>query len=135
MKLNEENINAIAMLRLEKAKKALLEAEEVIELGHWRAVAKCLYNACYYAVSALLFQKGITIRTHSGVMNQLESYVIKEGFISVEQSKLYDRLFGLHQIRDYDEWINLEEKDVIPLIEPVEKFVAEMENFVNSKTF
>ena len=130
MTLNEENRNALVTLRLEKAKEALIEAKEIIELKRWRVVANRLYYACFYAASALLIQNGITARTHSGVMNQLGFHFIKKGLISEEQNKLYGRLFGLRQTGDYDDWIILQEDDVIPFVEPVEKFIEEIENII-----
>jgi len=130
MTLRKEDRNALVTLRLEKAKKTLIEAKDNIELGHWHAATNRLYYACFYAVCALLVQKGITARTHSGVVNQLGLHFVKEGLISEEQNKLYVRLFGLRQTGDYDDWIILQEDDVTPFVEPVQTFIEEIENLI-----
>jgi len=130
MTLRKEDRNALVTLRLEKAKEALIEAKNNIELGHWRVVANRLYYACFYAASALLIQKGITARTHSGVKGQLGLHFVENGLISREQNRLYGKLFGLRQTGDYDDWIILQEDDVIPFVEPVEKFIEEIENLI-----
>ena len=126
MTLNEENRNALVALRLEKAKEAMTEAKDIIELGHWRVVANRLYYACFYAVSALLIQNEITARTHSGVMNQFGLHFVEKGLVSKEQNKLYGRLFGLRQTGDYDDWVTLKRDDVIHLVEPVQNFIEEI---------
>jgi uncharacterized protein (UPF0332 family) len=131
MTLRKEDRNALVTLRLEKAKEALIEAKGNIELGHWRVVANRLYYTCFYAASALLIQKGITARTHSGVMNQFGLHFVENGLIGREQNKLYGKLFGLRQTGDYDDLIILQEYDVIPFVEPVEKFIEEIENIIN----
>jgi len=133
MTLNEENRNALVTLRLEKAKKAVTEAKDIIELGHWRVVANRLYYACFYAASALLIQKEITARTHSGVINQFGLHFVEKGLISREQNKLYGQLLGLRQTGDYDDWVTLTENDVIHLVEPVQKFIEEIEKIMNNK--
>lgn len=130
MSLNEKDRNALVALRLEKAKKTLIEAKDNIELGHWHAATNRLYYVCFYVVCALLIQKGITARTHSGVLNQFGLHFVKKGLISEEQNKLYGRLFGLRQTGDYDDWITLQEDDVSPFVEPVEKFIEEIENII-----
>jgi uncharacterized protein (UPF0332 family) len=127
MTLNEENRNALVTLRLEKAKEAMSEAIDIIELGHWRVVANRLYYACFYAASALLIQKEITAHTHSGVINQFGLHYVEKGLISREQNKLYGRLFSLRQTGDYDDWVVLKKNDVIHLVEPVQKFIEEVE--------
>jgi len=135
MTLRKEDRNALVTIRLEKAKKTLIEAKDNIELGHWHAATNRLYYACFYAVCALLIQKGITARTHSGVMNQLGLHFVKEGLIDMGQGELYGKLFGLRQTGDYDDWIILQEDDVNPFVEPVETFIEEIENLiVNSET-
>ena len=134
MSLNEENRDALVRLRLEKAKEALTEAKAIIELGFWRVVANRLYYACFYAVNALLIKDGITTHTHSGSINQLSLHFVKKGLISEEQGKLYSRLFGLRQTGDYSDRISIKEEDIRPLLEPAEKFIAEIEKLINGNT-
>jgi uncharacterized protein (UPF0332 family) len=52
--------------------------------------------------------------------------------VSKEAGKLYSRLYELRQSGDYDDLLNLEEEDVIPLIKPAEKYIAELKAILNS---
>jgi uncharacterized protein (UPF0332 family) len=75
-------------------------------------------------------ENGLTVHTHAGVINQLGLHFITKGIISIEQGKLYRDLFEKRQTSDYDDWISIEEQDVNPLVEPAEKFIAEIERLL-----
>jgi len=45
---------------------------------------------------------------------------------------VYKRLFELRQKGDYSDWIVVKESDILPLIEPAEKFIAEIEKLINN---
>jgi uncharacterized protein (UPF0332 family) len=130
MTLNIEDRKTVVELRLRKANETLLEVKDNITLCHWRVVSNRLYYACYYAVGALLVQKGLTAHTHSGVISQLGLHFVSQGIISMEQGKLYKQLFELRQSSDYDDWITIEEKDILPLVEPAELFIATIEKLI-----
>ena len=127
MTLKVEDRKALVDVRLQKAKKTMSEVYGIIQLGYWRTAANRLYYACYFAVSALLIQNGITTHTHTGVINQLGLHFVKKGIISKEQGRFFKELFSLRQDGDYDDWFEIDEQDVQPLIEPAEKFIAEIE--------
>ena len=131
MTLQQENKDALVTIRLQRANETVLEAKANMQFGYWRIAANRLYYACYYAASALLIKNGITAHTHSGVINQFGLYFVKEGLIGKEQGKFFKQLFNLRQSSDYDDWYNIDEKDVKPLVEPVEKFIAEIKSLIN----
>jgi len=130
MTLNNENRNTIVIYRLEKAKETLLEAKGNIEMGFWHASANRLYYACYYAVTALLIRNGYSAHTHSGVFTLLGKHFVLEGLISKEQNKFYGALLELRQNSDYSDRVVIQEKDIIPLLEPAEQFIAEIEKLI-----
>jgi len=129
--LNKENRNSIVALRLERSKEALIELKAIINLGFWRMAANRMYYACYYAVSALLIQKGITIKTHVGAINQFSLHFVKTELVNIDSAKLYKKLFELRQTGDYDDLVKISENDVLPLVEPAEKFISEIEKLIN----
>ena len=47
-----------------------------------------------------------------------------------ELGDMYYKLFTLRQKGDYDDWIVVKESDIIPLIQPAEKFIAEIEKLI-----
>jgi len=84
-------------------------------------------------LSGLLIKNGYTARTHGGVLGLFGKHFVVTGIFSKEQNKLYSNLFDLRQGGDYDDWIIVEEEDVVPLLEPAEKFITEIENLINTK--
>ncbi|MDR0231362.1 MAG: HEPN domain-containing protein [Dysgonamonadaceae bacterium] len=134
MTLRREDKDTLITFRLQRAKETLIEAKGNMELKFWRVVANRLYYACFYAASALLIKEGITAHTHSGIISQLGLHFVKKGLISTEQGKLYGKLFSLRQTGDYSDRISISEQDVLPLIEPAEKFIAEIETLINNNS-
>jgi len=132
MTLKEENRNDIVNYRLHRAKETLAEAKGAFEMGFWHATANRLYYACFYAVHALLMKNGHLTRTHNGVFTLFGKYFVLNGIVSKEQNKLYGTLLELRQDGDYGDWVVIKEEDVKPLIEPVEIFIAEIENLIQN---
>ena len=130
MTLQHEDRNALITLRLQRAKETLSEAKGTVQLGYWRTAANRLYYACYYATTALLIKNNLTAHTHVGVINQLGLHFVTKGLISKEQGRLLKQLFELRQNGDYSDWFDIEAEDVEPLVEPAEKFIAEMEKLI-----
>ena len=104
----------------------------MIRLSHWHGAANRLYYACFYAACALLIKNGYAARTHSGVFSLLGEHFVLNGLISKEQNKFYRRVLELRQTGDYDDFIEVTEDEVLSLIQPAEKFIAEMKKLINN---
>ena len=129
--LNDNERKAVVGLRLEKANKTLAEAIYNAKNEFWNAAANRLYYACYYAVCALLINNGHTARTHNGVFSKLGEHFVSVGLISREQNKFYRRILESRQTGDYDDYTELAESDILPLIEPAKQFIETIENLIN----
>ena len=130
MGLAEEERNLIVVYQLGKAKETIAEIPILIENKLWRNAANRLYYACFYAVSALLVKHGYVAHTHGGAKGLFGKYFVLTNIISKEQNKLYEKLLDLRQKGDYGDWIIVNESDIIPLLEPAEKFIAEIEKLI-----
>jgi len=131
MILDKENINFMVNHRLEKARDTITEVKSIITMNSWCFVADRLYYACYYAVTALLIKNGHLAYKHNEVFAILRKYFVQEGILSKEYYKLYQALFEIKQKDDCCEVIVLKEEDIIPLIQPAENFIAEIEKLIN----
>jgi len=132
MTLEREEKDALVAYRLQRAHETFTEVLGNVEMKYWSAAANRLYYACYYAVLALNLQKGITARTHGGVFGLFGKHFVVTGIISKEQNKLYRKLFDLRQSGDYDDWFEIEESDILPLVEPAKQFIATIENLIKN---
>ena len=131
MTLYKEEKDAIVAHRLRKAQETFAEVKGIVKMEYWHSAANRLYYACYYAVSGLLIKNGYTARTHGGVLGLFGMHFVATGIISKEQNKLYRKLFDLRQSSDYDDWFVIEENDIISLLEPAKRFIAEIEKLIN----
>ena len=130
MGLTEEERKSLVRLRLENAKSTYSEIALHVGNGLWNTAANRLYYACYYAVGALLVNKGISAATHNGVINQFGLHFVSTGKISMEQGKLFRRFLELRQTGDYDDVIKITEADILPLLEPAKQFIETVERLI-----
>jgi len=65
--MNNEERASLVSYRLQRAIETLHEADVNVQHLFWNTAANRLYYACFYALSALLLQKGHITQTHKGV--------------------------------------------------------------------
>ena len=131
MALTEKDREAIVKYRLGKAKNLFAQIPVFMENKFYATAANRLYYACYHAVTALLINDGHKTHTHSGVKTLLGLHYITQNKIEKSYGKMYNHLFNLRQSGDYEDLFEVDEEDVKPLLEPAEKFIAEIENLIN----
>ena len=132
MGLTEDERKAVVLLRLNNARQTLEDTKIIVNNKLWKAAANRLYYACFYASSALMVKFGFEAKTHAGIIRLLGLNFISKNLINSELGEVYYKLFTLRQKGDYDDWIVVKESDIIPLLEPAEKFITEIENLINS---
>jgi len=132
MGLNETNRKDVVKFRLEKARDTFAEIPVQMENKFYRTAANRLYYACYYAATALLINDGYETHTHSGVKTLLGLHYISENKIEKSLGKMYRQLFNLRQTGDYEDWINIDDEDIIPFIEPAQKLIDDIEHLIHN---
>ncbi|MBW6536859.1 MAG: hypothetical protein K0B11_17760 [Mariniphaga sp.] len=65
----------------------------------------------------------ITLFLWNWKQGKLFQHYIKPGKIDIKYSQLYSDLFDWRQKGDYNDFFDLSEEEVIPLIEPVEELM------------
>lgn len=94
--------------------------------------ASRLYYAAYYMASALLVDKSITARSHSGVIHIIGSEFVKKDLLTKEEGRLISRLFGMRQSGDYDDLFDWTE-EVQPYFDKTKAFLKRMEDLITLK--
>ena len=133
MGLTEEERRDIVKYRLERAKDTLLDVHLAVQNNRWHNAANRLYYACFYAAIALLLNDGYEARTHNGVKTLLGLHYIKSGIIGEDLNQAYRKMFNQRQTGDYDDLTIITEEDILPLLQPAEQFIAEIEKLINEK--
>lgn len=74
----------------------------------------------------MLFKNDIKADTHNGAKTQLFLHFVKANLLSSEHGKLYSHLFAWRQESDYADFIDFEKETVLPIIEKVRLFRADL---------
>lgn len=128
--LTLEEKSAIINYRKQKAYDSLHEAEEVVKLGFWSLAGNRLYYAVFHMASALLLDKGLMAKSHSGIIHLIGSQFVAQGLLEKEYGRLFSRLFELRQSGDYDDLYDATEEEIVPLISKTSDFVKRMEELI-----
>lgn len=80
----------LILYRLSRAREALEETHILANVGHWNACVNRLYYACFYIVSALLAQDGLSSSKHSGVRSFFNRYYVKTGKVPKNLAQIYN---------------------------------------------
>lgn len=119
---NEDKI-ILVELQVEKAKRFLSQADEMVELRHWDLAANRYYYACFHAVQGLFINKGINAHTHAGINTQFSLNFIKTGIVDISYGSFLARMFQLRQKADYNCAYEISEDDIHEIIELAHNFI------------
>jgi len=60
--MSQEDIKELIKYRISRAKETISEVHSLIELGYYNTAINRIYYACFYAVNALLINKGLSAK-------------------------------------------------------------------------
>ncbi|MBQ3191846.1 MAG: HEPN domain-containing protein [Bacteroides sp] len=129
--LTPEEKKSIIDYRRQKAYDNLNEAREVAKLCFWNLTGNRLYYAAFHMASALLLDKGLSAKSHGGLIHLIGSQFVTKGLLDKTYGRLFSRLYELRQSGDYDDLYDATEEEVLPYIEKTEAFIREMENLIS----
>lgn len=109
--------------RLHRARETLADARILADASRWNPCVNRLYYACFYAVSALLIQEGLSSSKHTGLRSLFNRHFVKTNKVSKEKARIFNDLFERRQEGDYVDFVSFEESQVLPWICEVEEFV------------
>ncbi len=122
--LNEEGaLNEVVSYWIEKANDSLSAAQDDLKAGRFSFSVNRIYYACFYAVSAVLLQKGLRFKKHSGVRAAFHKHIVKTRLISREHGQFYDEIFEARQRGDYIELVHFEKGQVEKWLKQASEFV------------
>lgn len=128
--LDSQQRRDIIQYRIEKSYKSLDEATAVAKLQYWNLTGNRLYYSVFHMASALLLDKGMSAKTHAGVILLIGEKFIATGLLDKSYGKLFSRLYELRQSGDYDDMYDATEEEVLPYFEKVRKFLDEMKKLI-----
>ncbi len=84
-----------------RAESSLSAARLLIDNGYFTEAVSRAYYAMFYAATALLHSKGITVSKHSAVIAQVGKYFAKTGQLEPRLHRLLIDMFDERQLADY----------------------------------
>ena len=108
--------------RIEKSYATLKSAKVLAANGCWDSCVNRLCYSSFALITALLLKNNYEAKSHAGIRIQFYNHFVKTGLVSIENGKLYSKLFDIRQKEDYSDFINYEEDTIMPLITEVEEF-------------
>jgi len=116
-------LQQVIAFRLSRSRETLDDARLLAQKQRWISCVNRLYYACFYAVSALLWQQGLSSSKHIGIKSLFNQHYGKTGKVPEDSIKLYNMLFRIRNKGDYEDFIEFYEADVMPLIARTEEFI------------
>ena len=131
MKEDVGNMKAYVRYRLEKAQEVYQAACILCDAGQWNSAVNRLYYACFYAASALLLDRGIGAKSHSGVIGQFSEHIVREGIVSKEEFRVYAKLLNWRSKGDYNDLYDFCKEDVEPIVPKVKQFIDKVASLID----
>ena len=109
----------LVLHRLRRARETLEDARILADARRWNPCVNRLYYACFYAVSALLVQAGLSSSKHAGVRSLFNRHFVKTGKVAKGNARIFNDLFERRQESDYMDFVSFDESQVRPwVLEP-----------------
>jgi uncharacterized protein (UPF0332 family) len=125
---------AYADRKIANARKILNEVIHFhVENELWNTAVNRLYYASFHAVSALLYCYGFESKTHAGAQTLFGLHFVQTGIVSKDLGRLYSKIFSMRQSADYEDEIEYEKDDVMPLLQPIDDFIVTIEIVLSQK--
>ena len=102
---SKQHIEDLIEYRLARARETVEDAKLLAKVGHWNTCVNRLYYSCFYAVTAMLVQYGLSSSKHTGIRSLLNREFVKTGKIPKKMAILYNDLFEKRQEGDYVDFV------------------------------
>ena len=123
MGLTNDERSSLVELRLEKAKRFIAEAEQMLSMGLWDLAANRFYYSCFHAAQALLIHYGLSAHTHAGTLGVFGMNFVKTGKIDKELGAFFSRMEQLRMKADYNCEYDVSNSDVENMLQPAHDFL------------
>jgi len=128
-----ESNGELVSYRLQRARETLADARILADAGRWNPCVNRLYYACFYAVSALLIQDGLSSAKHTGLRSLFNRHFVKTNKVPKDKARVFNDLFERRQEGDYADFVSFEESQVLPWLPEAEAFVQNLADLIDKR--
>lgn len=101
----------------------MMEVDTLLKNKFYNTLVSRLYYSCFHATKALLLTKDLVSKTHSGTVSLLNQKFVQENTFDAVHAAFFKNLMDERVHSDYDDFIILDEAQVIGFIEPSKQYV------------
>lgn len=130
MGLNEIERNTIVSLEREKAHEFIRQAKLMCKQSIWDLAANRYYYACYHIIQALFVQRGLSSKTHAGLLRTFGQNFILTSIVEERYGPFLTKMMQLRMKADYNCAFDVSEKDVAKLSTAAEEFVDRIDGLL-----
>lgn len=130
--MDQEYYNALATVRLERAKELLAEAEGLLERGAYKSANNRAFYAIEKSIKALLALEKTDVQTHSGALKQFNFlYIFKgDGTFSQEDYRMISKAEQIRNASDYDDFYVASKEETKQQVENAKKIVVKVQQYI-----
>lgn len=129
-----DHLEILVQYWLTKSEESLASAISELEAKRLFTCVRTSYYACFYALSAVLWNDGKAFKKHSAVRAALHRDYIKRGQIDPKWGRFYDIIFDSRQRGDYQPLTHFEYDQVQHLVDITQDFVQEIKRLIEFGT-
>lgn len=130
--MDERTYDALAKVRIERAKELLDEAEELLEAGKYKSANNRAFYAIEKSMKALLAKQCIDADSHNGCLRQFNVHFVKDGIGGFGAGD-YKRVADAQRIRnnsDYDDFYIADKEECIKQVETARIFYERTKDYL-----
>ena len=113
--------------QLQMAHQLLYDAEILLEHGGYNSAISRLYYACFHATTALLQSRGLTAKTHNGLLAVLNKEFVLKGEFDPSQASFFSRLLRERLDGDYGKYLIIDKDEVMVNLKPTKEYITYIE--------
>lgn len=131
--MDERDFNALAIVRLDRAKELYMEARELVKMDSYKSANNRAFYAIEKCIKALLATRQMDVETHNGAVSQFNLLFIHRENSSFTKDD-YQKIAKADRIRnasDYDDFYVVNKEETKELLQFVEEFLEKTEKYMN----
>lgn len=132
--MDKEYYDALAQVRLDRAKELVVESEQLLEKEAYKSANNRAFYAIEKSIKALLALKQTDVATHNGALKQFNFLYIYNGD-GIFTNKDYQMITRADQIRnasDYDDFYVASKEETIQQVENARKLTEKVSKYVKN---
>ena len=126
----EEETRVLIEVRLERGREDIETAEELLNLGRYRAAVNRSYYAILGVTTALLLTEKIERSKHAGIEAAFIQHFIKTGIFEKEYGRIFDYIRIKREESDYSVKTTFDEETAERVVRDGRKFLTSLTEYL-----